>query len=185
MADFATEAELENLTGQTIDTARATILLSLASAAVRDAAGITIDQATTTDQVLDGPGGTELVLPEWPVTAVASIVEIDTDGTETTLRGPADDSPEYRWSRSGVVVRYGTWPCRPRSIKVTYTHGFSTVPDGIKRATLLAAARGLASPTGYASESIGDWSGSRSSEAGLALELTDREERLVHKALRQ
>lgn len=185
MGDLATADELADLTGQTIDADRAAILLELASAAVRDVAGITIDAATSTDELLDGPGGCELILPEWPVRAVTQLVEIDADGTEDVLRGPDDTAPEYRWSRSGVVTRTGTWPHRPRSVKVTYDHGFDVVPAGIKRATLLAAARGLSSPLGYTSESIGDWSGTRSADGGLPLELTEREARLVHAALRR
>lgn len=182
---FANETELENFTGLAVATARADLLLDLASAAVVDVAGIAIAQDTSTDDLIDAHGGHELVLPEWPVTAVTSVTIIDDDNTEDVLRGPSDTDPEYRWSETGVLTRIGAWwPDRDRSVKITYTHGFATVPEGIKKATLLAASRGLSNPLGWESEAIGDWSGSRGERGGLSIELTAGEERMVLKALR-
>lgn len=154
MPPYASKTDLDAFVGYTVDTSRATLLLDLASNGCDTAAasvGATIAQQDGDTRTLDGNGHPELLLPGWPVTAVDQVVEIDTDGTETTLRGPDDDSPEYRWSRTGELIRVGTtWPDRPRSVRATWTHGYADadVPITIKNVVLAVAGRMLINPQG-------------------------------------
>lgn len=164
---YATETELENYVGHAVDSDRATLLLDLASASIDDAADRDLTEAAATE-TLDGTGANELVLPRWPVTAVASVVD---DGDTLTF----DD--DYRWSRAGVLERTGScWTSKKRGVVVTYTAGYSTIPTGVKLVTLQAVGRVLVNPQGL-----------RYAEgAGLPVELplTKAEERQLKMALR-
>jgi hypothetical protein len=91
---------------------------------------------------IDGPGGRALVLPVWPVTAIASI----------------HDDPEWTWGadalvsssdyaildgREGLVLltetaTHGAWSRARRAIKVTFTAGFTSVPADVKQGAILA-----------------------------------------------
>jgi hypothetical protein len=90
---------------------------------------------------LDGPGGRELVVPVWPVTAVASIYD------SADRRYGADElvaSTDYTLieGQRGLVeldwdAQHGTWSTRRRAIKITCTAGWVTVPDAVKHAARL------------------------------------------------
>lgn len=96
-------------------------------------------------------------LPEAPVTAVASITYIDTDGAEQTL---ATSVYELRASGldAAIVLKYGqAWPSiRPGSrITVTATVGYSAAPEDVLHAMLLFIADSF-----HQRETavVGDWS---------------------------
>lgn len=112
LASLATAADLP--AGIAGDTARA---LRVASAAIRDAAGATISQETSTVVVTGGPG-TLLGLPG-PVTVVSSVL---IDGTAVAADG-YEVLPNGLWRRCG-------WGDAPVPVTVTYTHGLA-VPDDI------------------------------------------------------
>lgn len=165
---YATEDDLEEWVGHAVDTARATLLLDLASAAVSDAAGHDLDEASATETI-DGSGAPELLLPRWPVTAVSTVVE---DGDTLTF----DD--DYRWSYAGVLERTnGCWTGKKRAVDVTYTAGYSSVPDGIKGLTLQVAGRILINP-----QLVRYAEGAGLPDGGI--ELTAGETRQLHLALR-
>lgn len=133
----------------------ALLYLAIASGMVRDYLQQEITQATDT-VLLDPSTGLTLLLPELPVTAV-SLVETF-DGTAWTTAA----ATSYRVSlRTGVVsaVPYTgiQWPCVAESLRVTYTHGFPTVPDTIVGAVLGVAARAYSSSAGAESERIGGY----------------------------
>lgn len=90
--------------------------LRVASAAIRDAAGVTISEETSTVVVT---GGTEnlLTLPG-PVTDVATVL---LDGDAVTDH---ETLPNGLWRRCG-------WGGDPVPVTVTYTHGLATIPDDI------------------------------------------------------
>lgn len=90
--------------------------LRVASAAVRDAAGVAIGEETSTVGTNGGPENL-LRLPG-PVTAVASVL---LDGTAVT---DFEVLPNGLWRHCG----WGRFPC---PITVTYTHGLAPVPDDI------------------------------------------------------
>ncbi|MEV1006126.1 hypothetical protein [Streptomyces sp. NPDC049881] len=137
--------------------ARVTHWLTVASAAVREAAGCPISQTTSTLSV-EGPPTAWLTLPGPPVTAVSAV---EVDGT------PATD-----WRlRSGQLWRRSGWCAGdpPTEVTVTYTHGLPDVPADIielvcrMAAAALVAWRGAPDGAGLAagdvrSERLGDYS---------------------------
>lgn len=147
------------------------LLLALegASGLVRAYTGQTFDLLEDDVVAMDGSGTEALLLPELPVASVSEVVEIDNDGTETTLE--VDD---YRLGASGVLYRldsswsHATWCPGHANIQVTYTHGYSlpegndpgTLPPEIQMVVLNLAARGHALSAGrlVRSETIGSYS---------------------------
>lgn len=153
MVQFATAAELATFKGITIaagaDTDRANLLLQLASAEVQKAARQTLAVVAGDVLRLAGNWTDELVLPQRPVTAVASV---KVDGT--TLGGST-----YEWTRLGVLRRLDrTWGGPGVEVEVTYTHGYATIPDDARGVTLQAASRGWDNPSALQSEGVGDYS---------------------------
>lgn len=135
---FATTDELEDWVQGDVPGATAEQALERASASVVSAAGVPIVEAVNDEVVLDSPGGVELQLPNYPVTAVAS-VEVD-----------GEDPGYWEWSRTGRLARTSGWhwPVGLREVTVTYTHGYpdADIPDPIKTVTLAVAARMVANP---------------------------------------
>jgi hypothetical protein len=92
---------------------------------------------THTDEYQDGLGGSSLLL-DWPlVTAVtAASIRSDTTWTDLTVTELGQlqvfDTGELYWDG-------GYWPVGRRNVKLTYTAGYTTVPDLIKRAALRIA----------------------------------------------
>lgn len=151
MAALATVADVEAVTGRTFaagaETNRVTRLLELASAAVRAYTGQTLS-AVVGDVVPVRPdGGYHFRLPQRPVTAVASV----------TRGGSLLAATTYWWSRAGIVESaYGTWGVD--ALTVTYSHGFSPVPDDVVSVVAAIAGRAVTNPDGVRSETIGTYS---------------------------
>ncbi len=135
------------------------VYLAVASAAVRDAAGVPISRATST-VALEGTAGQWLALPGQPVTTVTA-VELDDEAiTDWRLRSGA------LWRRSGWQAVCG----EPSEVVVTQVHGLLEVPADIVdlvcrlAVTALVAWRsqpggeGLAATGTIRQESIGDYS---------------------------
>lgn len=150
MASYATATELQSFHGGSIPTDRANLALELASGAADDAAltlGATIEKQTDRTVTLDGTGGSQLLAP-WPIEDVSKVVIVKDNGDEDTLDGPGSSDVDYRWTREGVLERAGsTWPDRPRSVKVTLTHGLDPVPTSIKAVVLEAAEAAISNPS--------------------------------------
>jgi len=99
--------------------------------------------------VLDGNGTRVLLLPETPVSDVATV---EVDGEEL-------DPDDYQWSADGYLRKLnGTWPTDLRSIEVTYTHGYATIPALIVSITAKLAGRMLDVPAAVRQETIGAYS---------------------------
>lgn len=111
LTPLAAEADLP--AGTTGDLARA---LKVASAAIRDAAGVPISEVTAT-VVVNAGSGHLLGLPG-PITAVDTVLF---DGTETT---DFIAQPNGLWRGCG-------WGHTPVPVTVTYTFGLAEVPDDI------------------------------------------------------
>ena len=58
-------------------------------------------------------------------------------------------------SIDGKLIRNGRWPRTARSVAVTYTHGYSVVPDVVKGICLTIAARAYDNPRGDKSHAEG------------------------------
>lgn len=158
MAPLASTTELrqwKQLDEAEFDTDSATLAVAGASGMIRSHCGWDISQTTVTDAILDGPGGRSLWLPTLKLTAVGSVV---VNGDVLTV------DTQYDWTSYGKLIHRGCWPCKPRSITVTYTHGWATVPDVVKTACLIVAGILYDNPEmlGSMSEAWGPFNQSRS-----------------------
>ena len=136
MAAFCTEADLEAFLQVAIPdgNASATAAIAAASAAIQNFTRQRIEQVVGDVLTLTVEAHRSVILlPEQPVTAVASVVE---DGTTLTV------GTHYRWTAAGLLVRQSrAWNSGWQEVVVTYTHGYSTIPDDLKAVCIQAAAR--------------------------------------------
>lgn len=106
-------------------------------------------------------GQSLLILPEQPVTAVASIVE---NGVALV------NDVDYNWGSDGIVERWNSawrWGATsPGSVVVTYSHGYATIPQIIREVCIRSASRAyqsglraaaLAGVPGVQSEQLPDY----------------------------
>lgn len=177
MADFCTTEQVEDLLQ--IDISDADKLdsveraITAATAAIKNHCHQTIEEVADDVYTFDlfAPVW-NLVLPEMPVTSVASVVE---DG-ETLTAGSDED---YVVMNYGQIRRIGSrWETGPQIVTVTYTHGYATIPDDVIDVCTRAAARayqaGLkaseaAAVPGVSSMSLGDYSVSYSETEEVSL----------------
>ncbi len=135
------------------ETARAELLLAMATGVIDAETGQPLQLAQST-HVLDARGGTKLILPRWPVTAVASVTVLDEQDQDLTLVHGTD----YRWSRFGLLRRVrGCWPCKERSVTVVLTSGHDPVPENVRPICLRLARSGWDNSAGLEAERLGDW----------------------------
>lgn len=166
MAALATVEDLEarlgrELTGAEAD--RAEVLLDDASALVR---GYTRQEftAATTAEVLPVVAD-RVVLPQRPVTAVASVKALvdQGDGTHTKIRIPFswDGLDQVTWDLTVVINAPEILREQPTSsVEVTYTHGYPQAPADIVATVCVLAARQLTAPAtaGLRSVTVGGYS---------------------------
>lgn len=134
LAALATLADL-TARGLTVTAEEETVAetyLDVASAAVREAAGVPISQTTSTVS-LEGPVTQWLSLPGPPIVSVAA-VEIDGEAvTDWLLRS------HRLWRRCGWSLS-----CDPSEVEVVQTHGLASVPSDIVDLVCRIAATALA-----------------------------------------
>lgn len=184
---YATPADLASfMEWPSVDTASANLKLQMATDAIEAEIGQSLGQQNVVDLLLDGPNGSAvIILPGFPVTAVASIEVLQRDGTWQLLT----DGTDYTWSTDGVVIRvFATtdpqgpiapaWPSRPQSIRVSYSRGEGTVPSAGKTVCLMIAARLMVNPAGLQSERIGNMDLRYGSKGGT-LELSPAEIKML------
>lgn len=162
MALYATASELASYLQKDLDTASATLVLTVASARfAREAeTAWAATNVTYTDTV---DGCSNVVLPYRPVTAVSAVRINGAVITGWTLR----NGIIYR--TAGFGYRYA-YP--PDEIAVDLTYGYTTVPDDVKGAVLEMAAQAYEIPVGaIVSESIDDWA-VRYATTGGGIQLT-------------
>jgi hypothetical protein len=148
MADaLATPGDLNLFTGRDIPYEQASMMLSQASAVIRNHCAWHIAPSQTDTLTLNGSNEPRLFLPTLHVTAVASVHELE----ELLV---ADD--DYTWSETGYLYRVGSfWPADLRSVVATFTHGWEFVPEDLASVCLEVATRAMASPAGIRQESAG------------------------------
>ena len=134
---------------------RVSPLLDAASAAIRRYCGWHIFPVLPESVVLDGPGGSLLVLPTLHVTGITALSNADT----------VEDVAGLEWSPRGMVrKRWGSWTDKFRGVSVTFEHGYEDVPD-LKQIVQQVVANALASPLGATREQAGQTSVSWASTA--------------------
>lgn len=138
MAAFATAAELASwLQVASVDTATANLQLNIASNAIRTYCGWSISQETDAEETIDGECRHRFWLPTLRLTAVALVVD---DGDTLT-------TDDYRFTRNGSLIRQGSRYWWRNEVTVTYTHGWTEVPEVVKGVCLAIAGRGYLNPT--------------------------------------
>lgn len=132
------------------ETTSAQLALDIASAVVTERAGQTFTVATET-VTLDTHGDEDVHLPQRPVTSVGSVTTRDRGSVTNTARTLNTDyevrGGRLRW------VGIGVWPYE---VTVTYTHGYATIPNDVKGATLAVAAEIYSNPEGLSQSAIDD-----------------------------
>jgi hypothetical protein len=155
--------------------ATAELLLDLAGGAVEEECGQSLESSTTT-ALLDADGGARLILPRWPVTAVASVTLADTGDVLT--HGPAAD---YTWSAAGILYRRGTcWPHGPQAVDVAFTAGHAPVPTGVRGIVLRLAKGAWDNPERLSAESLGDHSVTYASAEAAGMDLSEADRRVLY-----
>lgn len=165
---FATVAQLAAYLDIELDeeNERALLALRLATGTIQRECKHRIFLFTDDVKRLRGTVGGDLVLPEPPVLDVASVVDGEDAVAGTSLV----------FTRSGLLRGESYWS--GQEMTVTYTHGFSPVPDDVVSLCLQVAARiYYAQPGGVDSESIGSYSYSASSNGG-GIALSEDERRI-------
>lgn len=142
------------------DDASASLMLDIASGMVRDYLKQQVDYVVDDVVELDPINGAYIQLPEMPVASV-TLLEI-LDATVTPAVWTTADPSTYTVStRLGIIAGLPGcgvyWPSQPGTWRVTYTHGFETVPDSLLGVVLGVAARAYSSPASIEQERIGGY----------------------------
>lgn len=175
MADFATVEDIEAFLQVDITTAKqiasAQRALTEATHAIKNYTKQHLEAVADEEVTFDVPAGTRMLfLPELPVTALTEVVE---DGETLTV----DD--DYKLGNYGILHRIDQdWEEGIQIVTVTYSHGYSEIPQDIVDVATRAAARayqlGLRSAEdggvpGVASKSLGDFSVAYSSAGDFSV----------------
>lgn len=106
-------------------------LITRASAFVEGWLNRNILSATYTATV-DGPGGTVLTLPNYPITAVSAVT---VDGTAIPASTGATISG-YVFDANAVKLRGYTFAAGILNVSISYTAGYATVPGDVEQAVI-------------------------------------------------
>lgn len=150
-ADLAAYLQREPFAGGA-ETASAQLALDIATSAIVAETGQTFEAVVDDEIVLDTHGDGDVYLPQRPVTAVASVVTRDRGAVATTTR-TLNTEFEVRGHRLRWVGLGAGWPYE---VTVVYSHGYQTIPDDVKGATLALAAEIYTNPEGLASSALDD-----------------------------
>jgi hypothetical protein len=162
MADLVTEAEVTAAWPgfDTLDDGEKAALISAASAAIERYCRRTFEEDEVTER-FDGNGRPRVWLSRRPVASVASVVA----NGETLTAEDYSFNPEtgelFRGDGRTEPRHVMGFPRGTRNITVTYTGGYATVPEDVKRATLVLVRHvsdGTAKTGVLSSESLGEYS---------------------------
>jgi hypothetical protein len=164
MDPLADVAELRAwLQDPNFDGGTAAVVLAAASGTVRGQTGQDFSLVTGDTVVLDGSEDDWLYLPQRPVTAVSAV---DINGAALPVGGwTLSGSRIYRyngWNHAMVLASSNSYGRAPTLITITYDHGYATIPDDVKAATLAVAADIAGNPAGLIAETIDDYTWRRS-----------------------
>lgn len=201
MADLATLTDVTDRSPRTLTAAeqtRATVLLGDASAAIRGYTKQTFT-AVAGDTVRLRPVGTELRLPQRPVTAVNSVTAVGWAGIPNLVL------PAGFWGWDGIDIieiapfSSDVWLSLPTielgqelpdTYEVDYDHGDATVPDDVIRICAGLVLRVILAPSpveGMSAERIGQYSYQMAQQvgggsAGVTVRLSEQDKDELHRA---
>ncbi|MFJ3793896.1 hypothetical protein [Kitasatospora sp. NPDC090091] len=191
---LATQADLEAALQRTLDPTQAAAALRRASARVR---AYTRQELTfhAQDTVEIPGGGRQLLLPQRPllvddtnpltVTELFGVTGTEftcVEGRDYTRLGSKLTRAEAFWAQTRLMG----WPwARPQGIwadrvRLTYSHGYATVPDDIVDIVVDLASMTMTNPQGLRSEAIDDYSRTFASETIGAGSLTADHKRTLN-----
>lgn len=165
-APYATPAHLQVLPrmgGYSDDACSAAI--AWAQGVIDDYTERHFDQVIDDVVLLDPYPGMPSLLDDPPVTAVSKVEAFMgapggtltwTDVTAWTLWTPRGEIYDATGLPGYPRTFFPTWPVLPQSLRVTYTHGFATIPQTIVTAVVKLAAAYIANPETYIEKRIGD-----------------------------
>jgi hypothetical protein len=184
---LATVADLEAALQRTLDPTQAALAIKRASGRVRRYTRQDLSFVSQDTVLLDG-GDSILTVPQRPLVVDAqnplTVVELaDFSGVEYTAVENRDFTRlgnelqrGYPWY--GTRTRLMGWPWNralgvwtPR-VRITYSHGYQTIPDDIEDVVLDLAAMNLTNPQGLRQESIDDYSRTFAAETIGGAQLT-------------
>lgn len=148
-ADLAAYLQRETFAGA--DLVSAQLALDIATAIVVERTGQDFTEVVDDEITLDAYPGDDVFLPQRPVTAVTSVTTRNQGSPDLTTRTLHTDyevrGERLRWT--GI----GYWPSE---VTVVYSHGYATIPDDVKGATLAVAAEIHSNPEGLSQSAIDD-----------------------------
>jgi len=148
--------------GYTLPAGDAEALLRRASARIRRAAKQHISSITSTVRVRVEGG--VAVLPGNPITAVTSVTQLTEDGGAAVTGWRWDGRDQVHGINTSPTTNLPVMARWPTDVLVTYTHGWTTIPDELLDLVCSIAARIGSVPAsggmeaGVRSESIDDYS---------------------------
>ena len=98
-------------------------------------------ESTSYTRDLDGPGGRDLVLDVWPVTAISSVYDdVTLDFTDSQYLVSSSDYVivNGRTLRLKSTSTHGAWSKGQGQIRVAFTAGYATVPGALKQLAIMA-----------------------------------------------
>lgn len=136
----------------------AALMLQIASGMVRDYLQQTISSVTDEVVVLDPIDGAYVLLPELPISGVSLVETTSDNGVTWSTSLNTYYTVSTRQGIISAVPNCGVgYPSAPGTWRVTYSHGYAIIPDGIVGVVLGVAARAYSSPAGVDSERIGGY----------------------------
>lgn len=131
LPDLVTQVDVEAALGRAAtDSALLARLIRDASAALREQLGMPLSPVSGDVVALDSSGAQVVLLPNWPVLAVTSVV----------IDGQTASVSDYEWSAVGALRRAGGWPVGYRKVVVTYDHGYNPIPASVVSSVAAAVA---------------------------------------------
>jgi hypothetical protein len=194
---LATIADVEATLGRSLtseQTTFATRLLNMASGLVRGYTRQTFTQVADDVVVLPGNWGNTIELPQRPVTSVKSVVFNGATAPLTSWRlvdsslflGTGSFMPDFgtfSWgngnlwgpagSTQGMQASGPSWQGPSAQITVTYTHGFSEIPQDLVNEVAGMVALQLNTEAGLGSEQIGGYKAVYNRNSGGGMGLSD------------
>lgn len=171
--NLATAADLQAYTGRTVDDAAADMALRVASGAIRSYTRQTLSFTASETVVLEG-GERALRLPQRPLVVTdaypLTVIELGDGGGPDIAALEGRDFTRYGselrrgWPYYAQHTRLMGWPFgRPLGIwtprvQVTYSHGYTEIPQDIVGVCLDLAAATLSNPNRLRSEAVGGMS---------------------------
>lgn len=113
-----------------------------ATARIREYCRWHIYPSITDTRTVLGDGGRTLILPTLLLTGLGPVVVNTWDPTSSAFTDVTLDAGVLGFETAGIVTRRDAeWPVDPGTIAITYTHGYATLPEGIRSVVVSVANR--------------------------------------------